>query len=113
MFRHLIDRWKNWIGDAELERAIRNELVRLGFPRQASQLHNTRLYAIQRPGYVQVWSFEVDTNRNSESLQLYGAARDDTRNEGRKAASVVISPNQSVVSQQLEEWSEGLIVRRR
>lgn len=113
MFRHLIERWKNWVGDAELERAIRDELVRQGFPRQGSQLRGTHLYAIQRPGYVQVWSFEVDTQRGGLDVHLYGAARDDTRNEGRQSAAVIISSDPIEVEQQLAQWSEGLIVRRR
>lgn len=113
MFRHLIERWRNWVGDAELERAIRDELVRQGFPRQGSQLRDMRLYAIQRPGYVQVWSFEVDTQRNGQAVHLHGAARDDTRNEGHQSAAVVISADPATIEQQLAQWSEGLIVRRR
>lgn len=113
MFRHLIGRWKNWVGDADLERAIRDELVRQGYPRQASQLRDTRLYAIQRPGWVQVWSFRVETSRGNTVLSLFGAAHDDTRKTGPSATDVLISDNYGVVRKQLAAWSDGLIIRRR
>jgi hypothetical protein len=109
MLRYLLDKWQNWIGDSSLELAIRKELVRQGFPRQASRILDARMVAIQRPGWVQVWRFRVDTKQAGERVTLFGAARDD----GRTGTKVLISTQLDVVEQQIHKWSEGLILRRR
>jgi hypothetical protein len=109
MIRHLLDRWKNWLGDSSLERAIRNELVRQGYPRQASKIVDARMIAVERPGWIQVWRFRIDTHRNGEPILLFGAARDD----GRVGTKVLISHEFGPVEKQLALWSEGLIVRRK
>ena len=107
MFRHLLDRWKNWVGDRSLELAIRKQLVKQGYPRQASRIIEPRMIAIQRPGWVQVWRFRVETKHNGQPITLCGAARDD----GRVGTKVLISTESAAVQRQLAEWSEGLIVR--
>lgn len=109
MLRHLLGRWKNWLGDSSLEQAIRNQLVREGYPRQASRIVEPRMSAIQRPGWVQVWRFRVDTHREGEPVTLFGAARDD----GRVGTKVMLSANYAAVEKQLAEWSEGLLLRKR
>lgn len=113
MLRHLINRWNNWLGDSSLERAIRDQLVRQGYPRQASQIQHARMVAIERPGWVQVWRFTVVTKHKGDDglneVTLFGAARDD----GRCSTSVLLSTDQRLVHVRLAEWSEGLIVRRR
>lgn len=109
MFRELLERWKNWLGDHELEQAIRDELVRQGYPRQASRIVEAQMVAIERPGWVQVWRFGVETTHDSAPVRLYGAARDD----GRFGTEVLISRDEPPIARQLASWSDGLIVRRR
>ncbi|MCO6047913.1 hypothetical protein NG895_28750 [Aeoliella sp. ICT_H6.2] len=109
MLRELLERWKNWLGDHELEQAIRDELVRHRYPRQASRIEDAQMVAIERPGWVQVWQFRVETNRDGEPVTLYGAVRDD----GRHGTEVELSIDPQPVAKQLAVWSEGLIVRLR
>ena len=108
MLRKLIERWNSWIGDSDLERAIRDHLVCEGYPRKASEIREARMVAIQRPGWVQVWKFRVETVLDDQPLTLFGAARDD----GRTGTRVVVSQHFSPVQLQLSQWSEGLIRRR-
>lgn len=108
MLRELLERWKTWLGDRDLEHAIRNELVRGGYPRQASRIVDAQMVAIERPGWVQVWRFRVETNRDNEPITLHGAARDD----GRHGTEVLLSVEPQPVAVQLASWCEGLIVRR-
>lgn len=112
MLRHLLERWKNWLGDSSLEQAIRDQLVRQGYPRHASRIKHARMVAIERPGWVQVWRFTVATKRKDVAdpgdITLFGAARDD----GRTGTKVLISTDGCLVQARLAEWSHGLIVRR-
>lgn len=107
----MLSRWlqalQNWVGDSSLELAIRREIRAQRLPSHRSQIRNCRLVAIQRPGWVQVYQFEVETRDPSgESLRLFGIVRDD----GRTRSVVRLFVDEEARDEQREEWSEGLLV---
>lgn len=57
--RQLRERWSNWSGDAEMERAIRQHLSGRGYYGRTAKLRGVRLVAVQRPGWIQIYRFEV------------------------------------------------------
>lgn len=68
-----------------------------------------KLVSIERPGWVQVWRFRVETKTAEEQpVTLHGAARDDGRRPG---SEVLLSESVERVEQQIDAWSEGLIRR--
>lgn len=110
MWKQLINRWSDWVGDRHLELAIHAELRRLGHPVHASKTRQFRLVAIERPGWRQVYRFYVEApDHAGELIVLQGVARSDGRREG---AEVLISPSLSTVRQQEQQWCSGLIRRR-
>ncbi len=70
-FRHLQQRWGNWCGDADMEKAIRRQLSKHGYYGGSAQLRSVRLAAVQRPGWLQVYRFEV-TARAATSAAING-----------------------------------------
>ncbi|QDT69013.1 hypothetical protein MalM25_19390 [Planctomycetes bacterium MalM25] len=115
MLKQLLESWSDWTGDKRLTQAIRRELARLGYAVNAAETREVRLTAIERPGWVQVYRFRVETVTNDENphsrreVTLHGVSRDD----GRKSRiEVLLSESLSERNQQLEDWSEGLIRRR-
>lgn len=114
MFRDLLKRWSDWTGDKRLTEAIRAELRRGGYAVNAAQIREVRLTAIERPGWVQVYRFAVETTTNPENphkkepVLLLGLSRDD----GRKSRiEVLLTPDQAAWRERLDAWSDGLIVR--
>lgn len=116
MFRDLLKRWSDWTGDKRLTEAIRAELRRKGYAVHAAQIREVRLAAIERPGWVQIYRFAVETTNNhpekpqeKESIVLLGLSRDD----GRKSRiEILLTPDKAVWEARLAAWSDGLIVRR-
>ena len=113
MLKSFLQRWRDWTGDKHLDRAIRAELRRLGYASHTAKTRSVRLTAIQRPGWVQVYRFGVDTTRPTdedtpETITLLGAARDDGRRSG---IDVLLTDNPRLLHQRLEAWCEGLIRR--
>ncbi len=118
MLREWFQRWCDWTGDADLERAIRAELRRQGYAVRASLIRDVRLAAIQRPGWLQVFRFRVEAVLNEENpgprpedrreVLLHGLSRDDGR-ESR--IEVLLTEDQAEWRSRLDEWSEGMIRR--
>ncbi|MEM8865705.1 MAG: hypothetical protein AAGF31_09215 [Planctomycetota bacterium] len=109
MITNLLQRWSDWTGDRHLEQAIRAELRRMELPAHAAKIRRVRLVAIQRPGWVQVRRFQVETlDADKNPYQLIGLARDDGRQSRIK---VLLTRDVDVLKRQLDEWSEGLIRR--
>ncbi len=110
MLRELLQRWADWTGDAELTRAIKAELRRQKLAVHAAKIRDVRLVAIERPGWVQVRRFWVETTGSCEQLvRLSGLARDDGRRSG---IEVVLTTSQAEHNETLSRWSEGLVRRR-
>lgn len=115
MLKKLLQSWSDWTGDKKLTQAIQRELRRLGYAVHAAQTREVQLAAIERPGWVQVYRFQVETQTNEENphtrraVVLHGVSRDD----GRKSRiEVLLTESLSERNQRLNDWSEGLIRRR-
>ena len=110
MIKELLKRWSDWTGDRRLDEAINAELRRQGYAVHAAQTREVRLVAIERPGWVQVHKFRVQTtDRDKNPITLLGLARDD----GRKSnIDVLLTIDPKVRASRMNEWSEGLIRRR-
>lgn len=114
MLREWFQRWCDWTGDKELERAIHRELREQGYAVHAAQTRDVRLAAIQRPGWVQVFRFRVETLTNEENphtrreVLLHGLSRDDGRESGVR---VLLTEDEAEWRSRFDEWSEGMIRR--
>lgn len=110
MLKKLLQRWADWVGDRSLELAIHAELRRQEYAVHAAHVRDFRLYAIERPGWVQVHRFRVETStRAGDRVVLFGAIRDDGR---RERPEILLSKEQNQVNQKLAAWSDGLIRHR-
>lgn len=114
MLNQLFQRWSNWTGDKRLTQAIRTELRRLNYAVSAAEIRDVRLAAIQRPGWVQVYRFQVEARTNEENphtrrdVLLRGLSRDDGR---QPRIEVLLTEDETCWQQRLDEWSDGLIRR--
>lgn len=115
MFKQWAQRWSDWTGDKKLTDAIRAELRRGGWAVHSAQIRDVRLAAIERPGWVQVYRFAVETTLQTENPHhrraavLLGLSRDDGR---RSRIEVFLTEDEAAWRERLEQWSEGLIRRR-
>jgi hypothetical protein len=136
--RHLRERWSNWCGDAEMERAIRQYLSDQGYYGRSAKLRNVRLAAVLRPGWVQIYRFEVsarvataartddhpaDVRAHAQPPaaagddhpapavyhELFGLVREDHR-YNQTSVRVFASADQRL--ELFERWSDGLIQLR-
>ncbi len=136
--RHLRERWSNWCGDAEMEKAIRQHLSDQGYYGGSAKLRNVRLAAVQRPGWIQIYRFEVtarvaaaartdDGQSDSPTHppapavagddhpapavyhELFGLVREDHR-YNQTSVRVFASAGQRL--ELFERWSDGLIQLR-
>ncbi len=134
----LRQRWSNWSGDAELEKAIRQHLSGHGYYGGSAKLRDVRLAAVQRPGWVQIYRFEVtarvaaaartddDTTAELASVhhqphagdahltpaayhELFGLVREDHR-YNQTNVRIFASADQRL--ELFERWSVGLIQLR-
>lgn len=119
--KHLRERWNDWCGDHDMEVAIRQHLSDNGFFGGTAKLRNVRLVAVQRPGWLQVFRFEVTarqrpTDATGDSLEgepvyceLFGLFRDDIRH---KVNSVRVFNDEVQRRELFQRWSEDLICLR-
>ncbi len=115
MLGGLLKRWSDWTGDKHLTKAIRRELRNEGYAVNAAEIREVRLAAIERPGWVQVYRFTVETSTHEENphtrrpVVLLGLSRED----GRKSRiEILLTEDEAVWTEKLDAWSEGLIRRR-
>lgn len=114
MFNRFFQRWSDWTGDKRLTQAIRAELRRQVYAVSAAEIREVRLAAIQRPGWVQVYKFRVETRTNEENphtrreVVLHGLSREDGR---QSRIEVLLTEEEACWQTRLDEWSDGLIRR--
>ena len=79
--RTIAHRWASWVGDRDLEIALRKRLESEQFYGDSAAFENFRLVAIQRPAWLQVFGFSAKAKSKSsnEFVQLYGLVRQDER----------------------------------
>lgn len=107
MLKQLIQRWSDWVGDRHLELAIHAQLRKQGYAVHAARIRDAHLAAIERPGWVMVHRFRVETlDAEKNPVTLAGVARDDSRSE---KILVALSPHAGEIQRQFSAWSEGLI----
>lgn len=82
--------WDDWVGDRDMEVAIRQHLSLRGFASRSAKLSRIRLVSVKPPGWLQVYQFDVDTKRRDASQQdptttdkvkLFGLVRLDARSQ--------------------------------
>jgi hypothetical protein len=119
LLKTLAQRWNDWCGDRDKELAIRQYLTREGYYGGTAKLRNVRLVAIARPGWLQVYRFEV-TARLVQKVaddqpdpapiehELFGLVRDD----GRRGTDVRLFRDEEARKDLFARWSDGLICLR-
>jgi hypothetical protein len=127
-WNRLRQRWGSWVGDRSLERAIRMSLNQAGWQGGGAAIEDVRLVAIERPGWVQIYRFDVLASRQPDAVRhvsvtdqqsaaydeppicrIYGLARDD----GRSRETVRLFSSPQLRREQFAEWSQSMIVLRR
>ena len=101
---------KSLIGNKGAEKDIRDWLSTQSFCGKTAQFSEVELHAIKRPGWLQVFRFEVRARMNNDQwMQLFGAMRADER---YGEPQIIVSPDQDGRDVQLEKWSKTLITKR-
>jgi hypothetical protein len=95
------------IGNKVTEKDIRDYLTANGYYGRSAVVRDLKLTAVQRPGWIQVFQFEVRAKSVEDGWhELFGTCRDD---ESAEEFNVFLSPNQSERDEQASAWSEGLL----
>ena len=101
----------SFIGYRVTEREISDWLSKHGYKGKSAKFAEVELHAIQRPGWLQIFRFELTVlDSNGLSVQLFGAVRADER---YGPPHISVYPETAARDEQLAEWSEGLITQRR
>ena len=99
------------IANTVVEKDLRHYLSQHGYWPNSAEFSDLELAAIQRPGWVQVFTFEVKAKRESgEWDQLHGVCRDDER---YKQFDVELFETNRERDAILADWSTGLITLSR
>ena len=102
---------KTWIGNKSAEKDIRDWLTENGFVGRAAKFVEIELHAIKRPGWLQIFRFEMTGHKPDDRAETgFGAMWTDER-YGRP--KIEVYPERSARDEQLSEWSAGLITLRR
>jgi hypothetical protein len=98
------------IGNRATEKDVRDYLTRHGFQGDTARFDYLDLFAIERPGWVQIFKFRVHVSDNTgERHRFFGVVRDDERS-GLKIHFATDGDEQGRVA---ETWSKGLITGHR
>ena len=93
------------------EKDVLDWLVALGHESRGAVFDECELHAIQRPGWLQVFRFEVRfMTAEHVRRHSYGALRSDERYD---RLDIELFDEAQSRDQRLAEWSEGLITQRR
>ena len=98
------------------EKDVRAWMDQNGFYGNSADINHLELHAIERPGWVQVFSFEARAKSREESEQpwqeLYGVVKDDERRRGSNKTKVALFGSIDQQTERLEQWSQGLIAKK-
>lgn len=106
LWRRWLHFWRDRVGNAEFEAAIRAALRAQGGRYAYAQVCRFRLAAIARPGWVQVYRFMTASEGDDAAPPLWGLLRDD----GRRGTQVLLFASADECQRQFALWSEGLIL---
>ena len=88
---------------------------RNGFYGNSADIRDLELYAIERPGWLQVFRFKVRGKSRAESeepwSEMFGVVKDDERRRGDKKTQVEMFPTAQQQADKLQQWSQGLIAK--
>lgn len=102
---------QTFIANKAAEKDIRDWLSQNGFRGKSAKFTELELHAIQRPGWLQIFRFELQAfTADSLQVQLFGAMHADER-YGRP--KIVVHEDVTMRDEQLADWSAGLITQRR
>jgi len=111
----------NLLRNRVTEKDVRAWMDRNGFYGGSADIQDLELYAVQRPGWLQIFSFQVrvKSRENSERpgdhdqpwTALFGVVKDDERRRGDMKTQVELLPTAEQQAQKLEQWSRGLITK--
>lgn len=103
-------RWRSYTGDRDLELAIRSRLRGRGLRGNAATILDTRLIAVERPGWLQLYRFTIDAeDQDGRPTRLYGLARLDERAH----SEIELFGGESDRDLKAGEWSRGLVTAHR
>lgn len=110
--KQLASSWANWLGDRDLELQLRKHLNEQGFYGDRARIFDLKLKAVQRPGWLQIFSFTVEAKsrltEGSAPVLVYGVVRQDERYE---RYDIAVFEATHLRDRRLFEWSEGMIRR--
>lgn len=99
------------IANKVTEKDIRDWLDQQGYQGRSARFHELELHAIKRPGFLQVFRFQVEATDNSTNRSfLYGVVRDDERYSNGQ--TILCFEDEQLQKEQLIAWSEGLFQPR-
>ncbi|MCC9641572.1 hypothetical protein LOC71_04750 [Rhodopirellula sp. JC740] len=119
-WKRIQSKWDAWCGDREMEQSIRRHLSQNGYFGNSAKFSGVRLVAMQRPGWQQLYRFEVRARVNFQTSEdepdpapvyreLFGLVREDYRHN-QSQVRVFETPQQR--AELFQNWSEGLICLR-
>jgi len=106
---------KDAIRNRVTEKDVRAWMDRNGFYGSSATIEELELYAVQRPGWLQIFSFQARVKSREESeapwSAMFGVVRDDERRRGDQKTQVELFSTAQEQAAKLEQWSEGLIAK--
>ena len=108
--RWIVETFHQWIGYRVTEKEILEWMQAQGYITSAAHLTEVQLYALKRPGWVQVFRFQIEArDQQAKMRRLFGALRADER---YGEPQICVFATRLERDHQLQQWSVGLIVRR-
>ena len=94
-----------WISHKTIEKDLREHLSNAGYYGDSAEFAELELKAIKRPGWVQVFVFDVRAKSHAgEWQELFGVCRDDER---YRQFEVHLGVDPTPRDEQFREWSAG------
>lgn len=107
---HSMTKLNGWIRNRVTEKDLRDYLTDRGFDGRGARITDLELAAIARPGWIQIFRFEVRTqDKNSNWYDFFGVVRDDERYQ----MQVLLTTVEEEREERFQEWSEGLFKAER
>jgi len=107
---------ENAIRNRVTEKDVRSWMDQNGFYGSSADIRQLELHAVQRPGWLQIFSFQTRVKSRQQSDQpwqeMYGVVNDDERRRGGAKTQVELFPTAQQQAAKLDQWSDGLIARK-
>lgn len=106
---------KNVLRNRVTEKDVRSWLDKNGFYGNSAEIRDLNLYAVQRPGWLQIFSFDIRVKSREPSQdpwhEMFGAVKDDERRRGDHKTQVELFSSIDQRKEKLDQWSDGLIAQ--